>query len=80
MSGIMPRREGLMYDEATTSLGGDVKEKPAKVKKPSRAARIEAWKKENKEAYREACEAHCVCTPTRAQMLLIDQWARPPVD
>jgi hypothetical protein len=70
-----------MYDEATATLGGDVKEPAKKLKKPSRAERIAAWRKENEAAYTKAChESNCTCTPTRAQMLIMNQWASPPVD
>jgi hypothetical protein len=78
MSGITPRREGsAMYDEHTATLGGDVKEPIAKPK--THAQKVADWRKENQPAYKEACEAHCTCTPTRAQMLLINQWEMPPV-
>ena len=69
-----------MYDEKTESLGGAV-EAPAKPKKkPSRAQRIVAWRRENRAAYQAAYEACCTCTPTRAQVLLFNQWDSPPVD
>jgi hypothetical protein len=60
-----------MYDEMNATTGGStsVVEKPK-----SRAERIQDWKKENQAAYKEAQNACCVCTPTRAQMLLIDQY------
>lgn len=72
-----------MFNETTATLGGDVIEKEPKVKKPSRAARIAAWKKENQAAYEVANSACCVCTPTRAQALLVDQFngnAPIPID
>lgn len=81
MVGITPGREGPMFDEKTESLGGDVKEKPAKPKKPpTRAQKIVAWRAENAVAHMRACESHCTCTPTRAEMLLIQQWDCPPID
>lgn len=68
-----------MYDEATTGLGGEVKEKPA-AKPKTRAQKVKDWQKENHAAYKQACEDHCTCTPSRAQMLLIHQWDSPPID
>ena len=70
-----------MFDEQT-SLGGEIKEKEqVKVKKLTRAQRIAAWRKANEADYNKAChEAHCTCTPTRAQMLIMDNWRSPPVD
>jgi hypothetical protein len=68
-----------MYDEATATIGGDVKEKVDKPK--SRAERIEEWRDANRTAYLNACkQSQCTCTPTRAQMLLMDAWESPPVD
>jgi hypothetical protein len=67
-----------MFDEHTTSFGGEVIEKP-KVKKPTRAERIAAWRKENEAAYTAAANAHACCTPTRAQMIILEQWRNPPV-
>jgi hypothetical protein len=70
-----------MYDEATASIGGDVAT-PVKAP-PSRAERIEAWKNANRSAFETAQRACCTCTPTRAQMLLVDQFegrSNIPVD
>jgi hypothetical protein len=68
-----------MYDEATATLGGDVKGPVAKPK--TRAERIEAWRDANRTTYLKAChDAQCTCTPTRAQMLLMDAWESPPID
>lgn len=68
-----------MYDEATATLGGEVKEAAAPPK--SRAERISEWRDANRRAYLNACkESQCTCTPTRAQMMLMDAWESPPVD
>ena len=68
-----------MYDEATATLGGEVKEAAAPPK--SRAERISEWRAANRTAYVNACkESQCTCTPTRAQMMLMDAWQSPPVD
>lgn len=78
----LTREENGMNDvPAKATLVGDPVESPVKTKKPpSRAQRIAKWRKENKAAYQSACDAHCVCSPTRAQLLLINQWNSPPVD
>jgi hypothetical protein len=69
-----------MFDEHPESGGGEIAVK-IKAKKPlTRAQRLAAWRKENRPAYEKACDAHCTCTPSRAQMLLIHQWAYPPLD
>lgn len=71
-----------MRNETIASAGGEVVDKP-KLKKPSRDERIAAWRKENRAAFEAAHKACCVCTPTRAQMLLIDQFignVNPPID
>lgn len=62
-----------MRTETIATAGGEVIDKP-KAKAPSRAERIEAWKKENHAAFEVAHKACCMCTPTRAQMLLVDQF------
>ena len=68
-----------MYDEATATLGGETKEPVAKP--ISRAERVAAWRDANRTAYLNACkESQCTCTPTRAQMMLMDAWESPPVD
>lgn len=68
-----------MFDEQTASAGGMIAEK---IKAPpTRAQKIAAWRKENEKAYKQACFEHtCTCTPTRAQMLLLQQWSNPPID
>ena len=68
-----------MYDEATATLGGDVKEPIAKP--PSREEKVAAWRTEHEAAYKSACNnERCTCTPTRAEALLMQQWNNPPVD
>lgn len=58
------------------SLGGgatiDVTVDKPKVK--TRAQKLTEWRKANQAAYKKACDDNCTCTPTRAQMLLIQQW------
>lgn len=67
-----------MFDEATATMGGNT---ATKIEKPkSRAQRIEDWRKQNQAAYKQACDANCTCTPTRADMLMMDQWNNPPID
>lgn len=68
-----------MFEEKTETIGGEaeVKEKPkakAKAKPPSRADRIAAWKEENRAEFEVAKRACSCCTPTKAQMLLIQQF------
>jgi hypothetical protein len=61
-----------MYDEAVASAGGvasDTIEKPK-----SRAQKVADWRSANETKYKEAREACCTCTPTRAQMLMVDQY------
>jgi hypothetical protein len=41
----------------------------------TRAEKISQWKRDNHAAYKRACDdSHCTCTPTRAQMLIIQQY------
>lgn len=68
-----------MNDQVTATLVGDLVDSPI-AKPPTRQERIEAWRKQNAVAYKEACQDNCTCTPTRAQMLLINQWDSPPID
>ena len=70
-------RKGLtMFDEATASLGGDVRDQG--LKSPRRApSAFRSWQGENRAAYQRACDASCTCTPTRAQVLLMNQWTAP---
>ena len=67
-----------MYDEATATMGGGT----STIDKPkSRQEKVEEWRNKHNAEYRAACHEHeCTCTPTRAQMLLIQQWDNPPVD
>jgi hypothetical protein len=66
-----------MYDEATATMGGGT----STIEKPkTRQEKIEEWRNTHRGEYIKACEDNCTCTPTRAQMLMIDQWDSPPVD
>jgi hypothetical protein len=38
------------------------------------AQKREEWLKQNQAAYKKACDANCTCTPSRADMLLIQQY------
>ena len=69
-----------MYDEAPTGFGGEVKEPVTKTKPKTRAQKVAEWQAANAPAYKAACASHCTCTPSRADMLLMDQWHNPPVD
>jgi len=71
-----------MYDEAVASAGG-VAVDPIVEKPKSRAEKVQAWKAVNHATYEVARQACCTCTPTRAQMLLVQQYegdVSPPVD
>jgi hypothetical protein len=72
-----------MFNEASASLGGDVRE-DVKIEKPkTRAERLAAWKKGVSTEYKACKDAICNCSPSRAQMLLVDQYegrANPPID
>ncbi len=70
-----------MNDQVTATLVGDVVDAPADIAKPkSREERIEDWRKENQAAYNRAFSANCKCSPSKADMLMIQQWNSPPVD
>jgi hypothetical protein len=44
-------------------------------KKPrTRAQRVSQWKKENKEAFEAASRSCCMCTPSKADMLMYDRY------
>jgi hypothetical protein len=64
-------------DKASTFVGDTI----TPVEKPkTRAQKIAEWRKAHQAQYKQACDDNCTCTPTRAQMLLMDQWNNPPVD
>jgi len=67
-----------MYDEMSTSAGGET----TTIEKPkTRAEKIAEWRAINQKQYENAChEANCTCTPTRAQILIIDNYNIPPID
>lgn len=47
----------------------------------SRAEKIEEYRKAHYAEYRKACDnAQCTCTPTRAEMLIIQRYEQPPID
>ncbi len=69
----------MAYDEHVATLGGEVKEKETATPK-TREQRIADWRQDNAVAYKVACEDRCTCTPSRAQMLLLQQWDSPPID
>ncbi len=70
-----------MNDQVTATLVGDAIDAPTDIAPPkTRAERIEDWRKENQAAFNQACSASCKCSPTKADMLMIEQWASPPVD
>lgn len=53
-----------------------------KVEKPkTRTQKIKEYRMAHQEEYAKAChESQCTCTPTRAQMLIMDNYQSPPVD
>ena len=69
-----------MNDTVKATLVGDPVDSPI-AKPPSRAQRVEAWRKEHRAEYNRACEnERCTCTPTRADALLMAQFNNPPID
>jgi hypothetical protein len=52
---------------------GDTITKVEEVSPRSQEQKFDKWKKENAVAIRAARESFCVCSPTRAELLLIDQ-------
>jgi hypothetical protein len=52
------------------------------IEKPkSREEKIAEYRKAHQAEYRRACDdAQCTCTPTRAQMLIMQNYERPPID
>jgi hypothetical protein len=65
-------------DKASTFVGDTI----TPVKKPkTRAQKIAEYRRVHKYEYEKACsDAQCTCTPTRAQMLIIDNYQSPPID
>jgi hypothetical protein len=46
-----------------------------KVEEPlTRYQRLYEWRKANEEAYKAACHSECMCAPSKAEMLLIQQY------
>ncbi len=71
-----------MNDHVTDTLVGDpiIVQGDIPVTPKTREERIADWRKENQAAFNQACSASCKCSPTKADMLMIEQWASPPVD
>ena len=67
-----------MYDEAIPTPGGEVIEKEAPAEPKSRAQKLVDWRKANKTAIKEARDACTCCTPSRAQMMLVEQVHHEP--
>jgi hypothetical protein len=64
-----------MNKRVTDTLVGDPVDAPSNTQPPkTRAERIQDWKNENQAAYEVARREICNCAPTRAQMLLADQF------
>lgn len=71
-----------MNDMSVNASDATIVDSPI-VKPPTRAEKVAAWKAANQSAYDAARRACCTCTPTRAQMLLVDQYegnANIPLD
>jgi hypothetical protein len=68
-----------MYDEHTATMGGDT---TTTIEKPkTRHEKIEEYRSAHEAEYRTACrDSQCTCTPTRAQMLIMQNYENPPVD
>jgi hypothetical protein len=44
------------------------------VKPKTKAQKLQAFRKENHAAYQKACDSHCMCSPSRAELLLMAQY------
>jgi hypothetical protein len=53
-----------------------------KIEKPkTRQEKVDEYRKTHYAAYARACESEqCTCTPTRAEMLIMDNYRNPPID
>jgi hypothetical protein len=53
-----------------------------KIERPkTRAQKLAEWRHAHYSEYKKACDdAQCTCTPTRAQMLIMNQYDSPPID
>lgn len=50
-------------------------------KPKSREEKIQEYRTAHASEYRKACDdAQCTCTPTKAQMLIMQSYESPPVD
>jgi hypothetical protein len=64
-------------DFATSTEVIDLPRPPIK----TRAEKVREWRNAHEVEWTKACEsAHCTCTPTRAEMLIMQQYEDPPVD
>jgi|HubBroStandDraft_4_1064222.scaffolds.fasta_scaffold2196459_1 hypothetical protein len=71
----------MMFNEAPSGSGGGEVEVKERLKKPSRAERIEAWRKEHQAEYNRACsDSNCRCSATKAEALIMEQFNHPPID
>jgi hypothetical protein len=52
------------------------------IEKPkTREEKVEAYRKLHRGEYIRACDnAQCTCTPTRAEMLIMNNYKNPPID
>jgi hypothetical protein len=52
------------------------------IEKPkTRQQKIDEYRKAHEAEYKRACESErCTCTPTRAEMLIMERYNHPPID
>lgn len=71
-------------NDMTVDVGGYVPVDASPISPPkTRSEKVADWKRDNQAAYESARRACCTCTPSRAQMLLVDQYegnANIPID
>jgi hypothetical protein len=47
----------------------------------TRQQKIDEYRKAHEAEYKRACESErCTCTPTRAEMLIMERYNHPPID
>jgi hypothetical protein len=65
-------------DKASTFVGDTI----TPVEKPkTRTQKIAEYRKAHEAEYKRACEnERCTCTPTRAEMLIMENYNHPPID
>ena len=67
-----------MYDEATATMGGEAS---TIEKSKTRQQKIDEYRAVHRAEYVKACDdSDCTCTPTRAQMLIMNNYDCPPID